>query len=371
MKDSIEHIFVLTNTLLKGGAEKQSILLTAALSTHFNCTLVVYYGEQCDSIFIELTKKHQLQVVYLHGGHLQKWLTLYRLFRKQKNTAVFSYLATTNVLNAVIGGLAGVRLKIAGVRSDRIVGMKLSIQKLLHNHVLDASVFNNYAGLKVMAGKGFKKEKSFVIHNCIEEQENKRQKSVRNEFVIVCLGRFVPEKDIPTAIEAFGLVKGMFNQALHNKNLRLCIIGYGPLETQLREMLHLAGLDGEVEMLINPPNVQELLLSADVFFSTSLHEGLSNSILEAMQCALPIVATNVGDNIHLVQEGENGFLTSTKDAMAMAKHLYFLATNEEKAWLMGQSSFQKTKEKFGTATFAANHMHLLEQLSESKKIASR
>lgn len=73
------------------------------------------------------------------------------------------------------------------------------------------------------------------------------------------------------------------------------------METQVRKWIRQYVIDDITTIYINPNNIAELLDQADIYISTSLFEGTSNSIMEAMNADLPIVATNVGDNGQLVQ----------------------------------------------------------------------
>lgn len=129
----IENVYILTNTLKNGGAEKQSVLLASILQKQFITTLIVYYGNQTDEKLINLTTLHNINVLKLQKNHFNKLFTLYKILKKNPNSVIFSYLATTNVINGLVGKLAGVKGLIGGVRSEKIVGFKLFIQKNIHN----------------------------------------------------------------------------------------------------------------------------------------------------------------------------------------------------------------------------------------------
>jgi glycosyltransferase involved in cell wall biosynthesis len=62
-----------------------------------------------------------------------------------------------------------------------------------------------------------------------------------------------------------------------------------------------------------PPEVRELMAAADVFLNTSLHEGMSGAVLEAMAAGLPVIASNVAGNCALVRDNENGLLFAPED----------------------------------------------------------
>ena len=61
-------------------------------------------------------------------------------------------------------------------------------------------------------------------------------------------------------------------------------------------------LENIINIYLNPDNVQKFISTADIYFSTSIFEGTSNSIMEALNWSLPVVATNVGDNEYLIKK---------------------------------------------------------------------
>jgi glycosyltransferase involved in cell wall biosynthesis len=74
-----------------------------------------------------------------------------------------------------------------------------------------------------------------------------------------------------------------------------------------------------------PPEVRELMAAADVFLNTSLHEGMSGSVLEAMVAGLPVIASNVAGNCALVRDNENGLLFTPEDTRELIKAALRLA----------------------------------------------
>lgn len=129
-------------------------------------------------------------------------------------------------------------------------------------------------------------------------------------FVIGWVGRLDPIKDHPTLFRAFELVR---QKAL---NTLLLIIGDGPDRSQLQK----EAPEG-VSFLGNRPDVPELLRMFDVFVLPSKNEGISNTILEAMATAIPVVATKVGGNPELVEDAFTGVLVKAGDFESMASAL--------------------------------------------------
>lgn len=353
------NIFILTNTLKTGGAEKQSIYLYNALKGLYNVWLVVYYGNQLDRRMIDLlADKTDNNILYLNGFHIKKLLFLYRLFRKYPDSVCISYLATTNAINAIIGRLAGVSIRIGGIRSSEFHWIKKIIQRYFHNYLLNHTVFNNHQGLKKLSGSDFNPLKASVIHNAIDFPEV--IKIENNRLTIISVGRFVESKDYNTSLK---VLKRIINSI---PSIKYLIIGQGKLESEIGGTIKELGLADNTEIIINPENINQYYIRSDIYLSTSLFEGLSNSIMEAMSFALPVVATDVGDNRFLIKDGETGYLTKIKDVETIASKLELLINDAELRKTMGEKGRQHLTENFSIEKFTQHYVGLIEKLSNKK-----
>jgi len=165
----------------------------------------------------------------------------------------------------------------------------------------------------------------------------------------------VEDKDYSTSLCAV-------NELLKiSDNFLFQIVGYGPLENALRKKVRELGLDKHVEIIIKPDNIPELLIEADIYLSTSLFEGTSNAIMEAMNACLPIVATNVGDNSRLVFEGKNGCLHNVGDFKAIAKSLKILTNDYNKRIEFGLESNRMLRENYSHQKFKNEYLNLIRQ----------
>ena len=136
-------------------------------------------------------------------------------------------------------------------------------------------------------------------------------------FVIGTVGRMQAVKDQLTLARAFVLLLRMAPRA--GRQLRLVMVGDGPLREQAAAILNEAGA-GPLAWLAGERNdVPRLMRGLDLFVLPSLAEGISNTILEAMASGLPVVATAVGGNPELVDEGQTGTLVPPVDPQAMAQ----------------------------------------------------
>lgn len=131
--------------------------------------------------------------------------------------------------------------------------------------------------------------------------------------VIIGVGRLVPQKDFPTLIKAFALVR-----KLHS--CRLVILGQGSEQQNLSNLVAELGLENDVAMLGFAENPYTYMAKAAVFVLSSAWEGLPNVIVEAMTLGTPIVSTNCQSGpAEILDNGKYGWLVPVGDSKAMAE----------------------------------------------------
>jgi len=115
------------------------------------------------------------------------------------------------------------------------------------------------------------------------------------------------------------------------------------------------GVSDRVHFIGRVENPHQLMPIFDVFVSTSLNEGMSNVILEAMACGKPIVATDVGDNGKLVEASGNGFLVQVEDSTLLESSIKLLLTDKDLNQRFGVRSRNLVEEKFGIMNMVSSY----------------
>jgi len=133
----------------------------------------------------------------------------------------------------------------------------------------------------------------------------------RDEIVFGGVARMVDMKNHALLIEAFALARA------EHPNIRLRLLGSGPLEPKLKELAAARGLDGAVEFGGFSHDVVEFLSGIDVFALPSKSEGLPLSLLEAIASGLPVVATDVGGVRKVVEKTGAGWVCASGDPEAL------------------------------------------------------
>ncbi len=140
---------------------------------------------------------------------------------------------------------------------------------------------------------------------------------------LMTVSRLSPEKDISTLLKAVSLVKKQL------PDIRLEIAGDGPSLTVLGKEVQQLQLEGEVRFLGFVNGSTEVLNRARIFVLPSTSEGLSLTLLEAMAVGVPAIATNVGGNPEIIEDGETGILVPPGDPKSLANAICKLWNNVE------------------------------------------
>lgn len=120
-------------------------------------------------------------------------------------------------------------------------------------------------------------------------------------------------------------------------NLKYLIVGDGPLEPELRQLVETSAVDDIVKLVGRRNDVPEILASSDIFIQTSVREGLSRSLVEALYSRLAVVATDVGSTREVVRDGVTGLLVPTEAVRDMADAIARLAADPALRRRLGQA----------------------------------
>lgn len=142
------------------------------------------------------------------------------------------------------------------------------------------------------------------------------------EVVIGTVAVLRPEKDLRTLVDAFSQVHSRYPET------RLVVVGKGDDEPALRARIAELGLASVAHIEPETRDVQNWLRCLSIFVLPSLTEALSNSLMEAMSCGCACVASRVGGNPELIDDGRTGLLFRAGDAGDLAKQLIRLVSDE-------------------------------------------
>ncbi|HEX2027359.1 MAG TPA: glycosyltransferase [Nitriliruptorales bacterium] len=120
-------------------------------------------------------------------------------------------------------------------------------------------------------------------------------------------------------------------------DVRFVLVGQGPLEGQIRRLAHDLGLEGTVLFAGYRDDAPRVAAACDVFALSSIHEGLSIALIEALATGTPAVVTQAGGLREVVEHGEQGFVVPTRDPDALAEAILTLLHDEDLRRRFGQA----------------------------------
>jgi L-malate glycosyltransferase len=159
-----------------------------------------------------------------------------------------------------------------------------------------------------------------------------------SDFVVIVTGRMVYDKGISYIADAI--------ENLDLTNLKFIFVGDGEYYDILKGKFKIEIQENKVFLLGKRNDVMELLTASDLFLFATLHENLSNSLLEAMTIGLPIIATNVGGNIEVVEDNINGYLINPKSSTDIVEKIKILQNDREKCKNYSIESKRIINERF-------------------------
>jgi glycosyltransferase involved in cell wall biosynthesis len=249
-----------------------------------------------------------------------------------------------------------------------VVGAK---RRFVNRWVLDrlADRVNGVCAFSVRAlsdNDGFRHARIEVIPNGIDAARygtalDRRAARIRlcldpDRRAIVHIARFHPVKDQTTLLRAFAAL------AASNAETDLVLVGDGPLRTELESLSCELGIAHRVHFLGIRDDVPEVLAAADVFVLSSLSEGASITLLEAMASSLPVVVTDVGGSPEIVRDTVDGLLTPRGDADAMARAIRRLLDDPSAASSMGRSGATRIRSVYRLDTTVQRYFQMYREL---------
>ncbi len=183
-----------------------------------------------------------------------------------------------------------------------------------------------------------------------------------DSIVIGTVGRLAAVKDQASLIAAFGLLLHAAEEC--RERLRLIIVGDGPLRETLQQQVRTLDIQANVWMAGDRDDVPALLRLLDLFVLPSLGEGISNTLLEAMATGVPVVATDVGGNPELVEEGHNGRLVPVNDPQALAGVMEQLVRQPDLLTVMGDNGLERVRSQFDWDVTVEKYLSIYDELLE-------
>lgn len=357
----MKRVLCLIENLGSGGAERQLTGLAVMLKQQGYEVEVCYYVNK--DFYKPFLQENSVDSCFLEeaSNPKKRFFSLKKHIKEFQPDTVISYSASSSMIVCL--------LKLLGAKFNLIVSERNTTQQLNWRERLRFTLYKwadhivpNSHSQGEFIDKHFHglTNKVNVITNFVDTEKfspSNELKPVHEETRMVCVGRLMPQKNIPRFMEAINMV------VKDGYNLHVDWFGQD-LEDEYSKECH-AALDkyylNDVFVFHKPSSsIQDEYRIAGVFCLPSLYEGFPNVLCEAMSCGLPVLCSRVCDNPSIVEECENGFLFNPAHSEEMAKVIeQYLLLSQSKKMAMAHRSREIAIGLFSKESFIDKYLELI------------
>ena len=375
-------VFFLLDSFMLGGTETQAVELARRLDpARYQVTIGCLRKE---GPLLEKLAETPISVVQIDLGKgidsvsgLAGVLRLARYLRKERFEILHAHDLWSNMAGVAAGTLARVPVKVTSQRDlshDAWYG-SYKRQALRFLQRRSSMVLTNASAIRdgLVAKEGIPQDKTCVIYNGVDLERFAKAGNHRATLfpgggetkLIVMVGNMISEvKGHRLLISAAAeLVKRH-----PTKKIRFVLVGEGPKRPEFEAQVSGLGLRDHFLFLGRRTDVPEILASCDIAVLPSLAEGLPNAVLEYLAAGLPVVASALGGNLEVIQDGVSGLLVRPQDPPALVEALSRLVDDPEFAAALGLAARAHVARNFSFESLVSQVDQLYTQLLQQAGI---
>jgi glycosyltransferase involved in cell wall biosynthesis len=331
----MKRVLHLITGLEKGGGAEHMLLKTLPLlksAEHAVCA-IRGRGEMGARLEEKGVKVFYLQMKnYFDFGVIKRYKDVVKNFSPDIQV---NYLIHADVFGRIFGKRFGAKKIVSYIRNRHIKSI-FQIFDFLTLHSVDYLLANSEAVLKFYRHRyHFPENRSAAIPNAIDltpvpdgDLDKLRNELQINEddLVITTIASLHKQKDLPTFLRAVSIVK---EKGLIKPKVFIC--GQGPEKDNLEELAGVLGLKENVFFLGVRNDVYDILKISGAFVLPSLHEGMSNALLEAMKEGCPCIVSAIPENTELITDKKSGLTFPPGNDVALAEKIMAVAASDAAA----------------------------------------
>lgn len=292
---------------------------------------------------ISFIKNNKVDIIHAHGARVNLWGSFASLLTGVPIIATEHNIDLWRINNHLFNGLDRFSAKINKCR----VGVSQAVCAMLRK-------------------QGVRADKIVCIENGIDVERFNITVDISDEKaglgipdsakVIGAVGRLVEQKGHKYLIEAFKIIEDQFS------NVRLMIVGDGPLEYTLKEQVKDLGLEGKVIFAGQREDIPYLLAAMDIFVLPSITEGLPLVLLEAMAAGKPVIASRISGIPEVIEDGVDGVLVEPANADVLASAIKNLLSDSSRSVRMAALANNKVNDKYTAKNMLKRYQALYERI---------
>lgn len=245
--------------------------------------------------------------------------------------------------------------RLAGRWTDRVIVVSRENERLTQ----ERRIIDREKCVFVANGVDWRK---FRVGESVRMEERAELGVGPEEPVVGMVGRIAEQKDPLCFVEAAAALKERWPRA------RFLMVGDGPLRGDVEELAARRGLTDRFIMTGFRQDVAEILSAIDVYVVSSLWEGMSISLLEAMAAGRAIVATDIESNREVAEDGKTAILTPPGDPKALAEAIERFLDHPDLAADFGLAAGRAAADKFSMEQMIEATWHVYEAAAREKHL---
>jgi sugar transferase (PEP-CTERM/EpsH1 system associated) len=336
----------------------------------------------CLQGYTDFRKRLQRENVAIHdmakrdGHDPGVYWRLFRIFRQLRPAIVHTRNLSAMEVQAV-AALAGVPGRVHGEhgrdtydlhgRNRKYNLLRRLVRPFIGHYIAVSQDLQNW----LMSAVGVKRGNISQIYNGVDSIRFRPAQTPRaqlgppgffdeNNIVVGSVGRMAAVKDYPNLVQAF--LKLLHQDTTLRDRLRLLIVGEGEARNTCLRVMNQHGVGQLAWLPGERSDIPELMAAMDIFVLPSLGEGISNTILEAMATGLPVIATRVGGNPELVQEGITGRLVPPADPDALAQALLEYVRDDDRRHAHGRAAREIIDRQFSIPAMVQGYLSVYDRM---------
>lgn len=353
------NVIHIISSLTRGGRERQLATIYKYAVRDSNPIKIICF-KQSTASYIDEYGMHADVIFLKSNSFIQRLFEIIRINKSNNCKILWSWGAKEASYAIVISLLLNVKHINGSIRHGIVRFNVHQIWRMLLLHLSRHIVANSKAGLKAN-----KLNRGKVLYNGIDAaffEEPIDSFNIRNVFgvsnqkiLITSVANLVPYKDYETVLRALYEIRKMGFVFYY------IAIGEGSERKKLEELTEKLNLTDVVGFVGRRTDIKEILYSSDLFIHSSLGEGCSNAILEAMAAGLPIIATNTGGTPEIV-DNYMGRLFDYKNIDQLQSHIVELLNSEPLRKQLANNAKDKAINSFSIEKMMENYNCIMDEL---------
>jgi len=272
-----------------------------------------------------------------------------RVIKRYKPDIQVNYLIHADLFGRIFGKMFGVKKMIAFIRNKHLdLPFLLKLDKWTSKKI-DFFLFNSNAVKKFyIENLEIDGSKTKCIPNGIDlekfnieidwQAKRKELGLTENDFIIINVARLYESK------RQIDILKAL--KKLQNPNIKYLQVSIGDQENVLKNFIKENNFENQVKFLGYRSDIIDLLKISNLYISASTHEGMSNSLLEAMAASRPCLVSDIEENTELIENKINGMTFRTKDYNDLVEKIHFSLKNFELMIKFGQKARETIEQDY-------------------------